>query len=167
MAKEIMDSESVEAQAKKILELHHADLATARIKYVFVDKASMRGGRPVLGKARKASGVLEHFADADFVIEVALDQWNNLEPNQKEALVDHLLEFCMGEEDENTGEMKWLMREPDVKEFSTILRRHGAWHDSLVGFVEIAHSIPIEDRIREVAEALAQEEAQQGQQVQN
>ena len=68
------------------------------------------------------------------------------------ALVDHLLERCTGEEDEKTGDMKWSIREPEVQEFATILRRHGAWHIGLTSFVEVAQSIELDEVIQEEAE---------------
>jgi len=138
MAKEYAHAESVESIANQLLPSLHPELATARLGYVFVDKASMKNGHPVRGVVRKVSGVMEFLVEKDFVIEVALDQWNELSDIQRRALVDHLLERCTGEEDEDNGSMKWKMREPDVHEFTSILRRHGAWNESLAGFVSVA-----------------------------
>lgn len=163
MPKEYTTAESIEAIAQAILPTFHAELATARIQYVFVDKASMKNGRPILGKARKVSGVFEYLLEKDFLIEIALDQWNPLTDTQRRALVDHLMEYCTGEEDDEeggSGEMVWKMREPDVKEFATILNRHGAWNDALTGFVQVAQRIQIDARIQEVADASAAEGVQ-------
>ena len=88
---------------------------------------------------------------------MALDQWNGLEEGQRKALVDHLLEYCSGEADEETGEMKWTVREPDVREFSTILSRHGAWNEGLVGFIQVAHTIRIAERVEEVVDDISAE----------
>ena len=77
-------------------------------------------------------------------MEVALDQWNDMSDIQRAALIDHLLERCMGEEDERTGEIKWSIREPDVQEFTTILERHGAWHSGLSGLVSVAQRIQVD-----------------------
>lgn len=152
MSKTYADAESVQTYAQRIIPTYHPELATARIRYIFVDKASMKSGRPVLGKARKLSGALEYLLANDFLVEIALDMWNGLDETARTALVDHLLEWCTGEEDEETGDMKWTVREPDVREFSTILRRHGAWNEGLVGFVEVARAINIDERVREVTE---------------
>ena len=98
------------------------------------------------------AGVHQSEPEKDFVIEVAQNRWNELSPKQQQALVDHLLERCTGEEDEKSGEMKWQIREPEVQEFATILRRHGAWHPGLVSFVEVAQNIELDEVIEEEAE---------------
>jgi hypothetical protein len=148
-------AESVETLATRILPTYHSELATARIGYIFVDTASKKNGKPVLGKVRKVSGSLEFLLDKDFLVEVALDQWNNLADTQRLALVDHLLERCTGEEDseEGGGEYKWKLREPDVQEFTTILRRHGAWNDELAALLSVAQQISVDARVQEVVDA--------------
>ena len=145
-------AESVEALAQQAIPMFHPHLATARISYLFVDKASMKNGQPVLGKVRRISGVMEFMVEKDFMIEIPLDQWNELGETQRHALVDHLLERCNGEEDEKSGEMKWGTREHDVQEFSTILRRHGAWTTTLAGFVSVAKTINVDEMVAETLE---------------
>lgn len=157
MAKVYDIAESVETMAQQIIPVYHPHLATARISFTFVDKGSMKNGRPVLGSAKKVSGQVQFLLERDFLIEVAADHWHTLADTQRRALVDHLLERCYGEEDEKTGDMKWKTREPDVQEFSTILRRHGAWTVDLAGFVTVAKSINIDEMVAEVA---AEEEVQ-------
>jgi hypothetical protein len=153
MPKEYVDAESVETMALQILPTFHAELADAKIKYYFVSEHSMKGGRPITGKARKLSGAAQFLSGGyNFAIEIAMDLWNQATDFQRRATIDHLLEYCTGEEDEDTGEMVYTMREPDVREFSTILRRHGAWNDDLVGLIQVAQSIDIEARVQEVVD---------------
>jgi len=151
MGKEYGMAEAVEDIATKLIPSFHPELATARFKYIYVDKASQKSGRAVLGKVRKVSGALQFLLDTEFLVEVALETWNDLGSDQRTALVDHLLERCYGEEDENTGEMKWTVREPDVNEFASILQRHGAWNEELSGFVSIAQHVKIDDLVADVA----------------
>jgi hypothetical protein len=143
-------AEDAEEIAQRLIPMYHPELATARIQYICVDKASQKNGRPVWGKAKKISGALEFLLEKDFMIEVALDCWNEASNRQREALVDHLLECCTGIEDDKTGEMKWTMRTADVQEFTSILHRHGAWHETLEGMVEVAQRLNIEARVQEV-----------------
>lgn len=143
MSKTYSESETIATMAGNLIGAYHAELAEARIFYVFVSKASKKNGQDVLGKARKLSGFQEWALEYDFVVEVAEDKWAELNGNQRTALIDHLLECCTGETEED-GTMTWSMREPDVREFSTILGRHGAWNDQLRGFVSIAKSVNLE-----------------------
>lgn len=157
MPKEYGIADTVEELATKLIPNYHPELATARLKYIYVDKASQKSGRPVLGKVRKISGALQFLLEIDFLVEVALETWNELSAQQRTALVDHLLERCYGEENEDNGEMKWSVREPDVQEFSSILQRHGAWNDELNGFVSIAHHVKIDDMVQDVVSNVAEE----------
>ena len=152
------DAESVQALATSLIPNYHPELATARIRYIFCEKASMKGGKPVLGKVRKISGILEFMTDTDFVMEIPTDRWTDMPQEQRRALVDHLLERCTGEEDEEdaSATMKWSMREPDVQEFSSILRRHGAWNDDLAGFASVAKEIDLEAIVEETSAVVQQ-----------
>lgn len=146
MAKTWVDAgDTVGKIASSLIPNYHPELATARMNYVFVDKASKKGGRPILGRAKKISGFLEWVIESDFLIEIALDEWNNLSEHQRVALVDHMLEYCTGVEDEKNGAMKWTSREPDVQEFSTILDRYGAWNQTLAGFVSVAKRVQLDE----------------------
>jgi len=142
MAQTYENAEGVEAIAQSLMN-YHPDLATARFRFVFKEKAGKKGGKTIYGTVKKCSDLMVFLIDADYLMEVALDAWNPLDANKRTALVDHLLERCYGEEDEESGEMKWKMREPDVQEFSTILRRHGAWNDDLVNFASVAATLDL------------------------
>lgn len=146
------NAESVETIASGLIPNYHPELATARMLYIFVDKASTKGGRELLGKVRKLSGMLEFIIERDFIVEVALDKWNELDGPQRAALVDHLLERCTGEEEEESAKMIWKIREPDVQEFSSILQRHGAWHEDLRAFVSVAQQVQLDDIIQQEAD---------------
>lgn len=154
-------AEEVEKLASEILPTFHSELATARIRYIYVDKAGSKNGRPVLGKAKRINGAMEFLLETDFLIEVALDKWNEANARQRMALIDHLLENCTGVEEETSGVMKWAMREPDVREFTSILSRHGAWTEDLQGLVEVAQRLNLEARVQEVSDTRV-EQAQSG-----
>jgi hypothetical protein len=158
MPKYFDHAEIVENIASGLIPNYHSDLATARILYVFVSEASKRNGKEVLGKVQKVSGVTEWAIEKDFMVIVAQDKWQELTDSQRTALVDHLLERCVGEEDENTGDMKWKVRDPDVQEFSSILNRYGAWMEDLQNFVSVAHKINLDGLMEEGEEEEEEEE---------
>lgn len=137
------EAETVGEIANRILPAAHPHLATARIRYVYRDKASKEGGKPLAGKVTKISGVNEYLLNCDFLIVVAQDMWNEMDAHTREALVDHLLTYCQGEEDEKDpgAPMKWSLRKPDVKEFVEVLNRRGKWNESLGEFVDAANML--------------------------
>lgn len=124
-------AESVKRVSEDLIRKHHSELASARFMYIFRSKSSKKGGVPVPGKVRKLGGWTQFALEADFMMEIGLDMWNNMQANRREALIDHLLSHCIGEEDEQTGDMKWKIRPPDVQEFPEVAERHGAWTDAL------------------------------------
>jgi hypothetical protein len=152
-------AENVETIAKTLIPMYHPELASARMTWVFVDVGSKKNGKPVYGKVRKVSGILEYLLASDFIFEIAMDSWNELTEHQRHALLDHLLERCTGEESEKDGSMSWKMREPDVQEFAAVLRRQGAWHEDLNTFASVAKQINIEEIANEVSEEVTQGES--------
>jgi hypothetical protein len=139
------DIESVKLIAEKLISTYHPELAEASIRYISKEKAGKKGGKPVLGTIKKMSDQMKFLVEGnpDFLMELPLDIWNELDATKRTALVDHLLERATGEEDEQTSEMKWTTREPDVYEFSSILRRHGAWTEDLSGFCSVAKTVDL------------------------
>lgn len=142
-------AESVSRFAESLIATQHPHLATAQIDYLFVDKEMKAKGRILFGKVSCPGALLKYYTGKDFIMEISTKSWNELTAQQRQALVDHLLERCSGEEDEDSGEMKWKLREPDVQEFGTILHRHGVWHDGLRDFISVARTIPFDAIISE------------------
>ena len=124
--------DAVKEIADRMIPEDHPHLAEAEIRYICRNKAAKKAGQLVPGKAFKMSRMYKYLTGCDFVIEVALEVWNHFNPNQRVALVDHLLAHCRGEEDEKTGEMKWSRVTPDIGEFPEVAERRGQWHEGLV-----------------------------------
>jgi hypothetical protein len=133
----IADSESVLEIVQKLVPKYYHELVNAHILCLCRNRASKAAGTPVPGAIRKANPTEKHLAQkaggegADYVLTVALDVWNGLQPNQRTALVDHLLARCVAIEDETTGEYKYRLRPPQVQEFPEIAARHGKWNTDL------------------------------------
>jgi hypothetical protein len=124
--------EAAEEVAKDLIPRFHPYLVEARIKYICRNKATKRAGKPVPGNVYKVSSKFEFLIDCDFILEIALEVWNDLAVNQRKALIDHLLSRCIGEEVEESGEYKWRIIPPEVQEFPEVAARHGQWHDGLI-----------------------------------
>lgn len=126
--------------ANKLIPKHHHEIASANIIYLCRNRAQKSGGRSVPGSVKKASPIERHLGahlidgdgEPDFIVTVALDVWNELNPNQRTALIDHLLTRCTGDENEKSGEMKYRVRQPQVQEFPEVAERNGRWNDDLI-----------------------------------
>jgi len=149
-------SEEVEKIAKALIPEYHPELAEANIAYLFVSKTIKSAGKEIGGKASKVSGPNQFLAGGvDFYLLISFPTWNSpdMSNNRKVALVDHLLERCTGEEDEDNGKMKWKTRSPDVMEFSSILERRGAWTPELSDMVDVASQLSLDARAQEVLDS--------------
>jgi len=118
--------------ASRLIPKFHPHLVDAEIRYICRNRAAKRSGANVPGNVYKMSGKYRFLIGVDFVLEIALEVWNNLAPNQRTALVDHLLTRCEGVEDEETGAYKWRVIPPVIQEFPEVAERNGQWNEGLV-----------------------------------
>ena len=125
------DFPTIADMTEKLIAKYHPELGSASFKYICRSKSTKNSGKPVPGNVYRMGGKFRHLVDSDFVIEIALDCWNEFEPSQRTALIDHLLSRCTGIEDEQNGEMKWGIRHPEVQEFPEVASGNGCWNDSL------------------------------------
>ena len=96
MAQVYTDAEPVENLANSLIGTHHPELATAVIRYIFKEKASSKGGKVVLGSVKKLSDQQKFLIEnhPDFLMEIPMDVWNDMDASKRTALVDHFLECC-------------------------------------------------------------------------
>lgn len=112
-------------------ELDH--LTTTSIGYAWKAKGGESSGKAVFGKCVKASGLVKHFSEHQFVIWLAADncrEWGFTQ-RQVEALLFH--ELChAGEKESKDGEIKATLIGHDVEAFAAEIERYGLWQDDLV-----------------------------------
>jgi hypothetical protein len=126
------DFEAAEQRALKLIPKFHSHLGSAKIRYICRNKAAKRAGSLIPGNIYKMSGKYAFLTGYNFVMEIALEVWNDYNDTQRTALVDHLLTRCVGEENEEDGEMKWRVQSPIVQEFPEVAERNGQWNESLI-----------------------------------
>lgn len=125
--------------ADSIIEQHHKHLKHARILYVASTGTTTKGGKEVLAKTTKLSGLPRWLTDYqeergepyDFVITFYADAWSRLTPEQQIALVDHELCHIVEGEEDLDGNPTFRLVGHDVEEFSEIIQRHGLWMPDL------------------------------------
>lgn len=120
----------------EVIPKFHTDIASAKVCYLFRSKAGKNGSKVTLATASKVSGRLKALVGYDFIVEVAYDEWQNLNDMQRHALIDHELCHCGGEEDEQTGDMKWFLAPHDLEEFTDIVKRYGLWKSDIQAFAD-------------------------------
>jgi hypothetical protein len=139
--------------ARAIIHEHHVHLSAKRLEYIFRSRHAKSGRKIIMGRSKIISGLNAFLAlneygesvsknvlgedvheapEPFFVIEVAKDLWMQMEGDKKRALVDHLLCRCGV-----SGENLCLMQ-PDVSEFTQVVRRRGLWVPDLAELVRAA-----------------------------
>lgn len=113
--------------AERLIDNYHQRLHAVRIGFLFRESASLSKGMLVLGGAQLVPARLKPYMDYDFMIWLALEEFNHLESEQREALIDHQLCHCGVDEDD-----KLYLVGHNVEEFSIILNRYGFWNSSLL-----------------------------------
>ncbi len=124
----------IEEMARKIIAQHHSDLVEAKIEFIEKDGEWNSKGKIKLGSAQKVSDKMKALINAVFIITINGPVWNQLQKEEKEALLDHELCHCVKVGEDKFGNPKWDINSHDVEEFSAIIRRHGLWKPDLVQF---------------------------------
>ena len=112
--------------AQELIHEYHPSLIEARVAFVFRDKASKSGNKMILGKASKISDKLKVHLDYDFLIWLAEEEYSEMLPEQRRALIDHALSHC------SFVDQIPEMRHHDIEEFKGIIERYGFWNISLL-----------------------------------
>ena len=122
----------------KCREFSHLTENQANILYLWKAKGGKSGGKPTLGKTTKASGLVQYYSRADFILWFAADHCREMAITnyQMEALIYHELCHCdfveeLDKDGEPTGEFSWALRAHDVAIFHNEVARYGAWETSL------------------------------------
>lgn len=145
--------------AWETIQSHHPHLEHIRIDYVWRDQAASKGGKAVLGKARKVGGLNAFLARNDgnsddymdfFVMEIAEDTWAGMDANQRKALVDHEL-LHMGLNDK----AQLTIIPHDCEAFNLEIVRHGLWKGDIAELVEIGKGVTRLNLVPEPAAAEA------------
>ncbi len=103
------------------------DIRNAEIIYLWKKKGGSGGGKNVLGKCQKPSGLLSHFTEADYIIWLAADNCLGLTEFQITALVFHELKHAFYNKQEN----KYETRSHDFEGFGKEVEIFGNWKSDI------------------------------------
>lgn len=108
-----------------------AYIQTAKILYLWKEKGGKSGGKDVLGKCQKPSGLLAHFARADFVIWLGADNVRDrhMKEEQIKALLFHELKHCGF--DHETGD--FIVVGHEFEGFAREIELFGYWREDIHG----------------------------------
>ena len=143
------DAPEVREIAHRLITEHYKRLADAKIGYLIRTGAWTVNGDERPGNAEKCSGKHRHLTGFDFIVTVNHAIWGMMQPNEKGALVDHLLSHC------GKSENGWCYWNHDVEDFASVVRRHGLWQEGVRKYAEAAVEASRQLTIYDVAEKKA------------
>ncbi len=129
MTKDFELSEELKELAKQVLDKEKLDVEEAKIGYLLVDPYI---SKTTVGRCIRANKELKFFSKFDYIIEMSKEVWEQLDDKTKYVLMFHELLHVFIEHDEKTGEVKFLLKDHDVKDFYTIIKQFGIeWFSGL------------------------------------
>jgi hypothetical protein len=128
-------SGAVKDTIEDLLGKHHPEVATASFGYVFKDKAAQAEVEAgIVAMAKKVPPIYKLLTkgDLDFIVVIAKDMWDELEPEEQEAHLDSALCSCSAKLDEHgdfkvdaAGNPIYCLRAFDLQGHSEVLARYG------------------------------------------
>ena len=100
-----------------------------KIVYLWKRKGGRRGGKAILGRCQRPTGLLAKFCHADFIVWLGADHHTQFRSTrfQVEANVFH--ELCHTDEDEEKDEARMVPH--DYEGFCREVELYGAWQSDL------------------------------------
>jgi hypothetical protein len=140
-------------------EHEHLAAGEATIEWLIKRDEKIKGGRMILGTAHlpRVQGELNPCFEwllesvfghpLDFLIILDRGFWFNATAIQREILVYHELTHCIHKKDaygdplyDENERPRWGLAAHSVEEFTSVVRRYGAWNEEIRQFVEAANS---------------------------
>jgi hypothetical protein len=140
----------VEDIVRRLIGDHYQELAfnhEVQIICRFETPTREKNGKAILGECRKVSGLNSYLyrtgiddtpeAKPFFLILISEDAWRVLNPDQREALVDHELAH-VGADIDDKGNTVFSIKPHDIEEFRDVVARHGMYLADIERFIEAA-----------------------------
>ncbi|WP_312340205.1 putative metallopeptidase [Anaerospora hongkongensis] len=116
--------EAVLTLAARLIDQNHGRLAEAKISYIMRNGTWKKKGEIVDADVSVIAGANRFEMDKHFRILINADVWANADDKIKAYILDKQLSRCVKEETAN-GDVKWSTRDYYLKEFPSLIERHG------------------------------------------
>ena len=143
MTKEFEISQELENLSKEVIEKEHLNFGDAKLGFLFVDPYI---SKTTIGRCMKTNKELKFFSKYDYIIEMSKEIWEAIDDKVRYILMYHELLHIHMENDEKTQEVKFLLKDHDVKDFYVIIKKFGIdWFTSLKTLVSSIYEFDKEE----------------------
>lgn len=87
-------------------------------------------------KIKKISDLDSLLMDCDYLIVINYSFYQQIDQSKQVALLDDILSRIDITENESTGEIKFGLQNPDIIEFSEVIKHHGAYMENVKLFLK-------------------------------
>jgi len=127
--KEFQVSQELETLAEKIIKDEGMEIYPSEISYLLVYPNI---SKTVAGRCIRTGKELKFFSGKDYLIEISGELWDTLDASARKILMEHELRHIMPVMNNKTGEWKFELRNHDIMEFSSIIKKYGInWIDKV------------------------------------
>jgi predicted acyl esterase len=116
--------EAVLKLAARLIDQYHSRLAEAKISIIMRNGTWKKKGDTVDADVSVVSGANRFETGNHFRITINADVWLNADDKTKAYILDKQLSRCAKEETTN-GDVRWSTRDYYLKEFPSLIERHG------------------------------------------
>jgi predicted metallopeptidase len=135
-------AEAVADISRGLIRKFHTDLINTKIAYLYKNKEIKSQGKMVIAFVTKCSGIVKVLSEYDAIMIVSYPTFQQLNEDQKIAIIDHALTHLFVDED-STGAPKLRILAHDVEEFSAIIERHGLYQQDLVRLGQVIQTVTV------------------------
>jgi hypothetical protein len=116
----------VSADLKKLAETvindQKIDVYPAKLEYLLVYP---NVSKSVAGRCVRTGKELKFFSGFDYLIEMSGELWDVLDEPTRLILMEHELKHVCPTMNEKSGEWEFTLRDHDVQDFASIIKKHG------------------------------------------
>ncbi|CVK18490.1 putative metallopeptidase [Sporomusa sphaeroides] len=123
--------EAITVMAARLIDDHHGHLAEAKIAYLMRTGSWQKKGSPVDADVQVISGANRFMMDETvFRVIINAKVWEKVDEKTRMYILDKQLSRC---EKNSTaaGDVRWSLRDYQIKEFASLIKRHGLVTDDL------------------------------------
>ena len=141
-------SEALQTAVDNVIAKYHTKrLENVVVSALFRDSGQGPGGGKTTVKiARGLTKFLAKIglaADVDVFLEVEKGEYELRTDAQRIAMLDHHVTKIDVIDDAESGKRRIVLRKPEVREFSQVVARHGAWNPELRDFVKTTRQLKL------------------------
>jgi len=107
---------------EKVIDKQKIDVYPAKVEYLLVYPFITKS---CAGRCVRSGKELRFFSGFDYLIEMSGELWDLLDADTRAILMEHELKHILCVMNEKKGEWDFKLRDHDVQDFASIIKKHG------------------------------------------